>query len=719
MNNLLIRFEYFLKSIFEKLHQYSKLTIFLTIFIFIFFSYKMTFLTQAVSIQDQMDPEIQSTKDIERLSNQFKENDSIGLIIAKKDLNYFTAKELCTLQLSINEIVYQDNEIESFISPFKFRIAENINGQLIYRRILKNPCENILTDKPELNLLQPLRDSPWNGLLTDNNQKDVAYNFEFRKIEIPTSFGHFDPRRVENFMNKIESKISHKVYWTGQEAVQYFTIKGLDHSQWLNILVIVIIWISLRFFFGTWKSGAIYITTLFFTASIVFGSMGIFKHSVDMLSSCLFLLIAISSLEDFIFVAQHQRDHNPDYIKSHLSLMTPSFFTSFTTILGFGSLIISDLSSIRHFGFYAALGSFVEWITVFFITPAFMKQFKPLQKWVDNDKCIGNIHFQNIVLKKPPLILSKTLLIVFIFAFFSIKHFRLSQTPSEMFPKDHIYQQMINYVRINRGWEANASIVFEKNINDKRKEELIKKFSKNPLIKKIESLSDTHLFLTSKIEDLKLKKLVIEEFNLSDFYKRFVAPDKSERVIIYLSTTNTEKINHLKSEIQNECPNRECFVAGEIIGFADFSKSLIQTLFWSLFLSLIMVGIVLSLLAYTKKTKAIWTLIVSSFWGPAVLLCLIYIFDISINFVTCIIASTLVGLTGDNAIQFIFSSNIDEGINSKGVSAFYCAFTMALCSLVFLGSYFDAPKTLGMLLAIGFLFSYLGDVWLLKGLTKK
>ena len=115
-------------------------------------------------------------------------------------------------------------------------------------------------------------------------------------------------------------------------------------------------------------------------------------------------------------------------------------------------------------------------------------------------------------------------------------------------------------------------------------------------------------------------------------------------------------------------------------------------------------------------------MIISSFWGPAVLLCMIYLLDISINFVTCIIASTLVGLTGDNAIQFLFASNSDnlsDGILERGASSFYCSITMALCSLVFLGSYFDAPKTLGLMLAAGFILSYLGDVWLLKGLTKK
>ena len=126
-----------------------------------------------------------------------------------------------------------------------------------------------------------------------------------------------------------------------------------------------------------------------------------------------------------------------------------------------------------------------------------------------------------------------------------------------------------------------------------------------------------------------------------------------------LNTTNTEKINDLRIK-SNLCPTNLCWIGGEIVAFADFSKSLIQTLFDSFFISLILVGIVIFYLAWASGIKNYFSLIISSFWGPAVILCLIYAFDLSINFVTCIIASTLVGLTGDNAIQFIFASKNQE-----------------------------------------------------------
>ncbi|MGZ3806738.1 MAG: hypothetical protein ACXVCE_01530, partial [Bacteriovorax sp.] len=218
------------------------------------------------------------------------------------------------------------------------------------------------------------------------------------------------------------------------------------------------------------------------------------------------------------------------------------------------------------------------------------------------------------------------------------------------------------------------------------------------------------------------KDLVLNEFNRSKFAERYLADGGVERALIYLKTTNTQKINELRSKTEALCPAHECWIGGEIVAFADFSKSLIRTLFDSFFVSLLLVGMVIFYLAWATKSRNFFSLVIASFWGPAVILCLIYAFDLSINFVTCIIASTLVGLTGDNAIQFLFAAKNDDlqaGIEQRGPSSLYCALTMGLCSLVFLGSYFEAPKVLGALLAAGFLFSLIGDVWILNGLTKK
>jgi len=719
MHKSLFVFDQFLRDLFRLCLKYNLVVCLLTLSIFIFSGYQTKNLTQSVTIEDQLDPSMQSSKDLETLKDSFGSNTSLSLIVFPEKKSFFDNKELCRLQENINSSVRNSNLISDFTSPFKLRYAAPQENSLSYQRVLVNPCD----DQSSLsNPLSPLLETPWQSLLTDREAKDLTFNFTVYPKNPTGFYGDFDSEGIEAFMKEMESHLPKSFFWSGPLAMQFYTLKGLAQSQWLNFMVILIIWITLRIYFGTWRGGGIFLLSLFFSSGVIYGGMAMAGHPMDMLSSCLFLILAVSSLEDFIFVAQHQLETNEGFIPSHLELITPSFFTSLTTILGFGSLMTSDLLPIRRFGMWAALGSTTEWIAMFLLVPAFMQRFPSWRNWVNEKKAFKISKTKKIIKKKPSSHFARFALVVFIFSVFSIKNFRLSQTPSEMFPKNHPYQKMIDYVRGNRGWEAEASLFIDHNVSEEKRKSLLEFVAKEPSVQNVEDYRTALGFISKKVSDPLAKEMVQTEFSHSKFADRYLSDSQDERAILYLKTTNTQKLNDLRSFVANLCPSHECWVGGEIIAFADFSRSLIHTLFDSFFLSLVLVGIVIVYLAWASRKHSYFSLIIASFWGPAVILCLIYAFDLSINFVTCIIASTLVGLTGDNAIQFIFAAkddSLEKGIEERGPSSLYCALTMGLCSLVFLGSYFEAPKVLGVLLAAGFFFSLIGDVWILNGLTPK
>lgn len=263
-------------------------------------------------------------------------------------------------------------------------------------------------------------------------------------------------------------------------------------------------------------------------------------------------------------------------------------------------------------------------------------------------------------------------------------------------------------------------MVFEKSVSTEKKAEILAVLQKEPLIVKVETYDQIISFISSDIDKPIEKEMIRTEVDMSTLADRYRAESGEERTLLYLETTNTEKLNLFREKVEKICPQRECWLAGEFVGFADFSRSLIQTLFESLFLSLFLVGGIIFYLSLATGKKHFMAVMASAFWGPSIMLCGIYLFDLSINFVTCIVASTLVGLTGDNAIQYLFGGDdLDEGIEDRGVGSIQCAIIMFLCCLTFLGSYFEPPRTLGTLLAAGFLFSLFGDLWILKSLIKK
>jgi predicted RND superfamily exporter protein len=193
------------------------------------------------------------------------------------------------------------------------------------------------------------------------------------------------------------------------------------------------------------------------------------------------------------------------------------------------------------------------------------------------------------------------------------------------------------------------------------------------------------------------------------------------RYSLLLRKSDTQNLLDLDREVEKACANVGCRIAGASIVYAEFSSLVPTTLIESLGVSLVLVSLVLLWLTIAVgKVSVFPTVLLSSFWGTALMFVVMASFQIHVNFLTCIFASVLVGLTGDNAILFLLGSrraHLSHGIGKFGNATIKCALTMIIASLVFLGSYFVPPRVFGVLLAGGFLASLIGDYWLLKGLV--
>ena len=98
-----------------------------------------------------------------------------------------------------------------------------------------------------------------------------------------------------------------------------------------------------------------------------------------------------------------------------------------------------------------------------------------------------------------------------------------------------------------------------------------------------------------------------------------------------------------------------------------------------------------------------------------------YILQVPVDLVTSIGLSVAVGLAGDNAVQYLLSgknSNLKSGLIKKARASFLANFLMVLLCVPFFFSDFSTPRWLGIILIVGFVMSYIGDFWVLKGLIK-
>ncbi|MFP5491380.1 MAG: hypothetical protein ACLGG0_07760 [Bacteriovoracia bacterium] len=718
MSPVLLRFKSWLHTLLDFCESHAWITIIFTSVVVLFFALGVPRITQIVSIEDQLDPQLTSTQDLKKSKLLFGGQSSFGFLV-QAPTGGFTAGDLCHVKTAISQLERNHSEITNSMSLFDLRKIKITKDQAYYPTLLENVC---LLDKKEKVSLEFLKTTPWSHLLSGPALNDLSVVLSLAPLDSPGKYGTFDPLLVETLLKETKELIPLDLQFTGTSAQEYFTMIGLAEAQWINIFAVLLIVFAFRVLFGKWRAGFVYFFTVISSVLVVYGGMGWIGHALDPLLVCLFLMLAVASLEDFIFVSHEMMKNELSWKECFKRVSVPCFFTSISAAAAFLSLSLSsDLITIQRFGAWAALGAMLEWMALFLLTPAVMKVFPRLGPWIAPQKAIWQKAPLRWLDKTPPRFLSFLALGVFFSAFYSVQNFRLSQTPSEMFPKDHPFQQTLDFIKEDRGWVADAGLIFANDVTSEFKSKIRAVIKGDNLISHTETWDGVVDFVADKNSDPLVKSMVARELGITKMSQRYLSASGEERDILYLKTTNTAEVNRFREKVDGLCPSRECWLAGEFIGFADFSKGLIHTLFESMVGSVLSVGFIVAILGVlTGHFRQAPGLVLASFWGPATMLTAIFLCDISINFVTCIVASTLIGLTGDNAIMFMFQGEtIEEGIEQHGLGSLQTSIVMALCSLTFVLSYFEPPRMLGILLAGGFLCSLLGDVWLLKGLMKK
>jgi len=119
---------------------------------------------------------------------------------------------------------------------------------------------------------------------------------------------------------------------------------------------------------------------------LMFGYLGMVKWPVTVVSSNFtsLLLIITLSLTVHLIVRYHElHDENPDADQRTLVLETvrskalPSLYTALTTLVAFGSLLVSGIRPVIDFGWMMALGVTVAFLLSFILLPAGLMLLKP------------------------------------------------------------------------------------------------------------------------------------------------------------------------------------------------------------------------------------------------------------------------------------------------------------------------------------------------------
>lgn len=665
------------------------------LFLFLFFAYQIKDLSPAIRLVDQLDVTLQETKNLLQTRRDF--NDQSSLQIVENVSFDITCEKIVELrELWIREPMIHrlhmawdtfhlkmTDEKLLFISP---KDSCHSQGKLDWSVLTGRPHEAFAISTDQKKWIHTLFLSP-----------DLSGEEQVKRIE-----------KLRSDYQKIRGEPDSD--WLGIGMIEYFTWIGMNQSVVQNALVVLVGVSVLWLIHGTFISGFLFWLTVMGSLVFVYGGMAFLGQKQDVLSLCLFILVTVASLEDFLFLCDHPSFLKGDYKTAVSELRWPCFLTSLTTLIGFGSLCLSELSSIRWFGFWASLGVLMEWVMVFEILPVLFKtfpqlQFRPQLKW----KTSLRIPFLSL---KIPNFFGFIALLVFIIPWLG-PEFHLTQSPERTFPAGHEFRQDVESNARANGWKGIVELVMDR---DAPMDSALALLEKSPLVQMTSSFSEQMKSIMQDIPSPEIKRTLIQMAEKRPEMGAFFSTDGlRERVFVFLKDLDVNRVADLKKTVESECQGR-CQLTGELVAFSVQSQKVLKTLFDSFFVSLLLVAVVLIAIGWSRghRKNLLWV-IVSAFWGPFALLTLINLGQIEVNFVTCIILSVLVGLTGDNAIQYLFAApDLQQGSDLKGRASMQIAAMMMLISLMLLTSYFDPPRLLGVLLALGFLLSFFGDFYLLR-----
>lgn len=661
-----------------------------------------------LDIYDVYDPHFQSSVDLFEMKEYYGDQAQVLVTFNFKEIP--KAREVCKL-LNWSRELARSQDIKNVTSLWSLRAPKIEGDKLWYPKTLNDPC--VLDPQSAFHISEIFSQSFFRHLVSHHGSKDLVFDVSF-------SQSGANLKEIQSLMDQTDAFVKNEfqgaeVRYLGLATSRYYFRKIMQKDSIYSALVLLIILIFMRVIYGTWKSGGYLILTLIGSGIILYGSMALAGMPVDILTNNLFLMTAVSGTADFIFVSQYQLTGT--YLNSFKKLIRPCFFTSLTTIVGFLSLNTSELSLITRFGNGAAIGGAAEWMMLFLFLPAMLKILNKEKVWVNPDKALAGKWVEKIEKFTLPAWSLKFLMLLMALSIPAFFYLNDQDSPVLNLPKDHVMRVGYENFQKKFGWQGQVFLYFPEKPSIEEQERILSSIKNMSLVDRVEDPEEMAEEWTKGLPSLK-QDLIRRELSMTPLWEKYYSNEGTLRIPLYLKEQDLHSLRILRDELAPICKN-QCRLAGQRIVYLEYGEKISRTMIESFAVSIILViGILAYLLWSVGKLRHFWAVTLSSLMGPLVILTLISIFQIPVTLITSIFLAVMVGLAGDNAIQYMLTDdeNLERGIEERARASIMVTLVMILASSMFLVQTLKPMKILGMLFVLGFFINLVGDLFGLKGL---
>ena len=684
-------------------------------------------------------------------------NDDFGssdfLILAIQSSNeIFTLDNLQNLQ-NLRDKIQVIEGVDSVVSVFDAPILEQPKLSLI-----KSASNDKYLLEDELNLSlakQELIDSPiFSELVISKDGKTLAFQINLDGKD------NYD-QTVIDIRSEIQTFKNFNINLAGPSMIVFDTINFIKNDViTFGTITVLVFFIFLYLIFRDFWPVTIILLNALIVMFISIGVMGLMDWPISIVSSNFLALLLITSIAISIHIlakVQTDVDKSISTSKSLSDIFMPCLFTALTTIVGFASLILSDIKPVIDFGKMMSVGVLLNLLSSFLFIPLVLelKNIKSITQKNIADFVYNNGYVQSKgFIKKAwiPFLLIFIPLIIYL-----PTNLKVENKFIDYFNKETEIYKGMETIDKNLGGTTPFDIILslpeaieevdEEDLFFSENSETAKYWWKKENMDKLQKVQNE----VSKLDELgkvlsiangiELAQNLNNNQPLGDLELAFVRNSllDSERAQKVLETfiDETEKSTKIFARTIDSSPNlnrnelinsidkilQKNFEGTEIdyqiTGLGVLYNNLLQSLFSSQIktLSFVLVSIFLMVSFLFRSLLVGFSVMFIPSISVGVVMSSMSILNIPLDIMTITIASICVGMSVDYAIHFAWrylkENDEKKTLLSAGRAILITGFTIILGFLVFLFSNFNPTILFGVFSGIAIFFAMLLSIYLL------
>lgn len=683
------------------------------------------------------------------------------VMVSVKSDNAYSFSTLTKIK-NISDEIRTLHEVEDIIDPLSAKVFKYLFGMVVVKTSfpggeIPESREKIAKIKEEM-LAEPILK---NVVVSENGESLAIY------IKIKNGV---DTQHLRDKLTRIiEPYQGPEVFYLAGRPIIESWVKEYIRRDLVRLaipiilLVIVVLFINFRSGRGVILPLSIMIGSMLWTL----GLMGLFGKTISMVGVMLpTLILVISSSYSIHFLNQYYKDVHADLPRRRcvegpvVHIGKTIILAALTTIAGFAALTINRIKPMRDLGVFVLIGVFISMTLSLTFLPSILSMLKNPRRTLraSTEGSRMNRFFLNLgdmILKRWKIILIIALVIA-IWAIVGIPNIKVNTSWKRFFKKNSDLLTSQRFIRSNFGGVSTINVSFiteeddmdfktlatiryidrvERWIRDqnllglsnslvgyiKRANQLIHENNPDEYRLPENDADLLKIFLMFKMSKFteSLSNVITDDYRHANIVVRTVGPEQEEVTIAELK----EFLRNFRAFVRdNPHEGIEVRIAGVDLIYVSLIDYLIRSQLISILLSIIIVFIII---AITFRSLAFGFFgLIPIFFGLFLNFGTMSYFNVSLDFITSMIASIAVGLGVDNSIHYLIrftrtehslplKERLKQALGVTGTPIFFTSFTLIAGFSVLLFSSFKPILYFGLLISVTMLGCFIGVIFIL------